>query len=76
MLRELVRQAGVSSMALYRHFADRDALLSELAVIGFAELGERMHAVDKVKDSSRSPPKKKWPSWRVGRSCMGSPRCS
>jgi AcrR family transcriptional regulator len=50
-LRELSRRAGVSSMAIYRHFVDRDALISELAVIGFKDLGERMRVVDETGDA-------------------------
>jgi AcrR family transcriptional regulator len=50
-LRALSRQAGVSSMALYRHFADREALLSSLAEVGFDDLGKRMTAVDEAKDA-------------------------
>ncbi len=50
-LRGLAREAGVSPMALYRHFADREALLVALASAGFEDLGGRMHAVDRVKDS-------------------------
>lgn len=49
-LRGLARDAGVSPMALYRHFADREALLVALASAGFADLGKRMHALDQVKD--------------------------
>jgi AcrR family transcriptional regulator len=49
-LRGLARRAGVSSMALYRHFADRDALLVALAAAGFDDLGKRMNAVDRVND--------------------------
>lgn len=37
-LRELARRAGVSAGAPYRHFADRDALESALAVHGLREL--------------------------------------
>jgi AcrR family transcriptional regulator len=50
-LRALSRQAGVSSMALYRHFADREALLGALAQVGFDELGRRTLAVDEAKDA-------------------------
>lgn len=50
-LRALARQAGVSSMALYRHFADREALLAALAVMGFDDLGQRMNAVDRGPDA-------------------------
>jgi len=37
-LRAVARQAGVSPTAPYRHFPDRDALESALAVEGFREL--------------------------------------
>lgn len=50
-LRGLARQAGVSSMALYRHFADREALLSALAVVGFDDLGERMRLVNQTRNA-------------------------
>ena len=45
-IRELARQVGVSANAPYRHFADRDALLSALVVMGYeavaAALSERV----------------------------------
>jgi AcrR family transcriptional regulator len=50
-LRDLARQAGVTTMALYRHFAGRDALLSALAVIGFDDLGRRVQAIDQMEDA-------------------------
>ena len=50
-LRELARQAGVSSMALYRHFADREALLSALAGVGVDDLGERMRVVNQTRNA-------------------------
>jgi len=37
-LRELAKGLGVSTAAPYRHFADRRALLSEVAARGFAQL--------------------------------------
>jgi AcrR family transcriptional regulator len=37
-LRELARRAGVSHTAAYKHFADKGALLSELALLGFEQL--------------------------------------
>jgi len=43
-LAEAARQAGVSSAAPYRHFADRDALIAEVRQRGFAELGRRLTA--------------------------------
>jgi AcrR family transcriptional regulator len=49
-LRDLARRAGVTPMALYRHFADRDALLNALAAVGFDDLGERMLAAEQSRD--------------------------
>lgn len=43
-LRDLARRAGVSHTAPYRHFPDKDALLQELAKLGFAELGRVVRA--------------------------------
>ncbi|MFJ4184067.1 TetR/AcrR family transcriptional regulator [Kitasatospora sp. NPDC089509] len=43
-LRAVARRAGVSATAPYRHFADRDALLSAVAAQGCRELGERLVA--------------------------------
>lgn len=37
-LRAAARRAGVSTAAPYRHFADRNALLSEVATVGYREL--------------------------------------
>lgn len=37
-LRAAARRAGVSSAAPYRHFADRDALLSAVAAVGYRDL--------------------------------------
>jgi AcrR family transcriptional regulator len=41
-LAEAARLAGVSASAPYRHFRDKDALLSELGHRGFVEFGQRM----------------------------------
>ena len=41
-LSEAARLAGVSAAAPYRHFADRDALLAEVAQRGFAEFDRRL----------------------------------
>ncbi|QNP47933.1 TetR/AcrR family transcriptional regulator [Diaphorobacter aerolatus] len=40
-LREVARLAGVSQAAPYNHFADREAILAELAALGFQLLTER-----------------------------------
>lgn len=44
-LREAAREVGVDPAACYRHFANREALLDELAKRGFAELGQLMETV-------------------------------
>jgi AcrR family transcriptional regulator len=44
VLREVARRSGVSHNAAYRHFADRDALLAEVAVVGMERLGEAMRS--------------------------------
>lgn len=52
-LREAARQVGVDPAACYRHFRDRDAILTELARRGFGELASRM-AAELAKEASRS----------------------
>lgn len=41
-LREIAREAGVSHAAPYHHFDDREALLAEVAVLGFQDLGSAL----------------------------------
>lgn len=41
-LREVARRAGVSHSAPYNHFADKAALLTELALIGFERLSAHL----------------------------------
>ena len=41
-LRAVARQAGVSPAAPYRHYADRGALVSAVAAVGYRELAERL----------------------------------
>src|SRR5947208_5362918 len=56
-LREVARRAGVSHNAPYRHFRDRDDLMSAVAAQGFRELtqammeaaSERSDALDRLK---------------------------
>jgi AcrR family transcriptional regulator len=43
-LRAAARRAGVSTAAPYRHFADRTALLSEVAAVGYRELAADLAA--------------------------------
>lgn len=40
-IREIARRAGVSHAAPYRHYANREALLADLAGLGFERLRER-----------------------------------
>ncbi len=43
-LRAVARSAGVSTGAPYRHFADRNALLSAVAAVGYRELADTLRA--------------------------------
>ncbi|OMC14557.1 TetR family transcriptional regulator [Mycolicibacter heraklionensis] len=43
-LRATARRAGVSTAAPYRHFADRNALLSAIAAVGYRELATELIA--------------------------------
>jgi AcrR family transcriptional regulator len=43
-LRAAARRAGVSPAAPYRHYADREALVSAVASVGYRELAERLAA--------------------------------
>jgi len=45
-LREAARRAGVSAMAPYRHFPDKDALLAAVATVGFERLRCALQAAD------------------------------
>ena len=45
-LRMLARETGVSAMAPYRHFADKEALLGAVAEAGFAALTDALEAAD------------------------------
>ncbi|MFJ7065735.1 TetR/AcrR family transcriptional regulator [Streptomyces sp. NPDC101115] len=44
-LRAVARRAGVSATAPYRHYADRDALVSAVAAEGYRELAEQLAVV-------------------------------
>jgi AcrR family transcriptional regulator len=44
-LREVARQVGVSHAAVYRHFADKAAMLEAIAVQGYHQLAERLREV-------------------------------
>ncbi len=45
-LRAVARRAGVSAMAPYRHYADKEGLLAAVAVQGFAGLRHVLRAAD------------------------------
>jgi AcrR family transcriptional regulator len=45
-LREAARRVGVSATATYRHFTDKDHLLSAVAAEGYREFAEKLRAVD------------------------------
>ena len=51
-LREAARRAGVSPAACYRHFADKEALLTALAVQGFEEFAQ---ALGQAREGTREP---------------------
>jgi AcrR family transcriptional regulator len=53
-LRGLAKQAGVSGMAPYRHFADKAALLEAVARQGFCELRDELRAVDDESDPKKA----------------------
>ena len=42
--RAVARRAGVSPAAPYRHYADREALISAVAALGYRELAQRLAA--------------------------------
>ena len=43
-LRAVARRAGVSQTAPYRHYEDREALISAVAAVGYQELAKRLAA--------------------------------
>lgn len=49
-LRAAARRAGVSAMAPYRHFADKEALLAAVAAHGFTLLAARLAEADAAPD--------------------------
>lgn len=46
-MRRVAKAVGITPMALYRHFADREGLLHALADAGFEELASRVAAADR-----------------------------
>src|SRR5271157_2699737 len=56
-LRKLAESAGVSKTAPYRHFADKQELLTTIAAEGFAILADRLAAAlpDRTEEETASP---------------------
>jgi AcrR family transcriptional regulator len=54
-LRQAARDLGVSSGAVYRHFADKDTLLGEIVKIGFFDLREKFLQVRPEGAIAKSP---------------------
>ena len=56
VLREVARRTGVSHNAAYRHFADRDELLAEIASLAAAQLEQAMQRrLDGVRETDPAP---------------------
>ncbi|MFT0545873.1 TetR/AcrR family transcriptional regulator [Allopusillimonas ginsengisoli] len=53
-LRELARHLGVSAMAPYRHFPDKEALLAAIAADGYRQLQARLEVAEQSPASARS----------------------
>lgn len=53
-LRALAREVGVTHPAVYRHFADKEALLEAVAQEGFSELADALH--ESVRDGQGLEP--------------------
>ena len=51
-LRAAARRAGVSTAAPYRHFADRTALMSAVAVVGYRELATELVRVNPAPETA------------------------
>lgn len=54
-LRKAARDLGVSSGAVYRHFADKDSLLAEIVVMGFFEMRDKYCAIRPADSPAQSP---------------------
>jgi len=52
-MRRVAKAVDVTAMALYRHFADRQALLNALADAGFQDLATRVTATSKPRDPEK-----------------------
>jgi AcrR family transcriptional regulator len=54
-LRQIARDMGMTSSAIYRYFASRDHLLTALATDGFASLADALEEAEKGAASGRRP---------------------
>jgi AcrR family transcriptional regulator len=54
-MREVARRAGVTHQAPYHHFADREAILGEIAADGFRMLTERIEQAEHTAGCDASP---------------------
>ena len=54
-LRAVARAAGVSAMAPYRHYPDKEALLAAVAERGFAALRAALQAADRAAEQAGPP---------------------
>jgi len=52
-MRRVAKSVGITPMALYRHFTDRDALLNALADVGFEELAGRAGSIAMPADAEQ-----------------------
>jgi AcrR family transcriptional regulator len=59
-LREIARQMGMTSSALYRYFASRDDLLEELAADSFAALADALEAAESESVAQGLPTAQRW----------------
>lgn len=69
-LRAAARDLGVSSGAVYRHFADKEALLVEIVHEAFLELTEKFVEIRPEGDIATSPEEAVERSFRIGRLYM------
>lgn len=54
-LRKLAERLGVSAMAPYRHYPDKEALLAAIAADGFRQLKTRLEAAEQSSSTASSP---------------------
>lgn len=59
-LREIARQMGMTSSALYRYFASRDDLVDDLVTDSFAALADALEAAEAESDEQGLTPAQRW----------------